>query len=391
MWKRLIIALGTLIGFCSIGHVYGNMHLDAVSAYSVGSSVTIKLGEKGIGPGGAGSMVKGDKVYVGSNTASGNAMSFILLLKETYNTYQPQVDGSGVYSLDTSVPNITGWFAMQNEAYSHPQFFSRYPPAILMSAARDDAYVVLNFLTTEATSTIARELNTVNTNISSKTKSILLPRNLEALQELYDRRSSNLAVAYNYEENLHYALMYPKGMFLGDYPTLASYSGTVHIPNPSTGYHFAAKDLTFSEKYFEAAVISDLNVPSTSPLSIAGISNNGRRDWTICSVSSCSNNRALRLSAEFDLSDVVFATGMGAGSSYSEVKNQSPNLSGSYTDIYTATAGYDKLKLRLLDDTGSHSITFNDIENKNTTTISKAVKDSTIYLDANAPRRRRKP
>ena len=79
----------------------------------------------------------------------------------------------------------------------------------------------------------------------------------------------------------------------------------------------------------------------------------------------------------------MFATGMGSGGTFAKAKNSSPVL-GSYSNIYAATANYDKLKLRLLDDTGNHAITFNGIENKNNTKISKTIKDSTVYFDANA-------
>ncbi len=385
MWKRLIIVLVTLIGFCSIGYVYSNMNLDAASAYNVGSSVTMKLGEKGIGPGGPGSMVKGDKVYVGSNTASGNPMSFILLLKETYKTYQPQVDGSGVYSLDTSVPNITGWFAMQNEVYTNTPSFTSYPSVQMVGTYT----MVEDYLTSEPTSVIASELRNVNTNISNKTKKILINRNFEYLQLLYNERNSQPGLATQYEEFLHYGLLNPQSFFIGDRFTLLSISGSSKI-NVSGGYHLSNNDLVFVQDYFVGETLSagsDLSINADLRVFVFSSAGNVIYDTAPkCTKSACSSNTTsgLRLSAELDLSDVVFATGMGSGSTYAKVKNSSPDLSGSYSNIYTATSDYDKLKLRLLDDTGAHSIIFNDIENKNTTTISKAVKDSSIYLDANA-------
>ena len=126
----------------------------------------MKLGEKGQYPNGTnGSMAKGDKVYLGVNTAAGDPMSFILLVNETYNTYQLTNTG-GVYSLDTSVPNITGWFAMGNEVYSDIQRYTTFPSTALTlyygSSTASRYHIVENSLTTEPTSMLATQLSNFN-------------------------------------------------------------------------------------------------------------------------------------------------------------------------------------------------------------------------------------
>ena len=389
MWKKLLIVFMMLIGTYFLRIVINDMNLFAASSGKSGGSLTVKLGEKGQYPNGEnGSMTKGDKVYIGMNTANGTPMSFILLVNETYNTYKPQVDGSGVYSLDTSVPNVTGWFAMANEPYeSNFQLFSSHPTDLKYlrgGSGADYFYVVNNFLTANASSNIVDVLSNINGTMPDKTKQLLLSRNLDFLQKLYNIKSSNPAVGYIYEENLHYALQNPRSFYSADSFTLLGISGTIFTTAPGGGYKLAAKDLVFTEEYFDIFPVSVSHDSST--IEIASFNAAGERGFRLASTPSTftSVKAAIRLSANLDLSNVVFASGIGTGiGNIGKVKNSSPVL-GSYSNIYTATANYDKLKLRLLDDTGNHSITFNDIENKNTTTISKAAKDSTIYLDANA-------
>ena len=388
MRKRIIIALFILLSTISIGYAYYNLNLNAAGTnYQVPALATIKLGEKGMFPNGnIGFMSKGDKVYVGTNTASGNPMSFILLVNETYNTYQPQVNSSGIYSLDTSVPNVTGWFAMANEAYiSDFQYFSRFPTAlkqIITGAAGVYFYIPENYLTMNTELNMSTALAAVNGTISNNTKRILLSRNYDYLQKLYDLRNYNPALGYIYEENLHFGLLNPKSYYVSDNFTLESTSGTVYISSPVGGYGLSARDLMFSEEYFVTYVA--YNSPTEMDVSMYSSAGVYGSKGTVTSSTVQSFKAALRLSAELDMSDVVFATGMGSGSTHSKVKNSSPDLSGSYSNIYTTTANYDKLKLRLLDNTGAHSITFNGIENRYNTSITKAAKSSTVYLDANA-------
>ena len=386
--KKLITALIILIGIFSVRSIAESGALVAASPYQSAGPVTVKLGEKGQFPNGTyGSMNKGDKVYLGTSTAAGDPMSFILLVKETYNTYQPRVDSNGVYSLDTSVPNVTGWFAMANESYeSNFQLFSSHPTDItyLQGGVPHAYYVVNNFLTENASSNIVGVLSNINGAIPDKTKQLMLSRNLDYLQKVYNQRNVNPAVGYLHQENIHYALLNPRSFYLPDYYTLESNCGSGYFTPPGGGYKLTAKDLVYKEEYLGAVVISDDNDSAHIRVGTFAATGESRFYYQSTPSTFASVKAAVRLSANFDLSNVVFASGIGTGiGSIAKVKNSSPVL-GSYSNIYTATANYDKLKLRLLDDTGSHSITFNDIENKNTTTISKTVIDSTIYLDANA-------
>ena len=307
-------------------------------------------------------------------------------MKETYNTYKPIVDGSGTYSLDITVPHVTGWFAMGNEAYSDNfQYFSDYPTVVYKTAGPYHYYVAKDNLTIDSNSNMPSALATVNGTISGNTQKLLLSRNVDFLQKLYNQRVNDGIISVSVEENLHYALLNPKKYFVADYYTLFNTTTTGYI-SISGGYGFEAKDLVFPNAYFAERVVGIGTANKTLGISAVKADGTGKIGAWSCSESSCNVSTAgtLRLSAALDMSEVVFATGMGSGSAYSKVKNSNPNLSGSYSNIYTATADYDKLKLRLLDDTGTHSITFNGIENRNHNAITATMKNTTIYLDANA-------
>ncbi len=92
MWKRMMIALFMLLSAFSVGYGYNNLKATGTN-YQVPTSATVKLGEMGQYPNGShGSMVKGDKVYVGTNTETGIPMSFLLLMNSAFNF-------KGVYKL----------------------------------------------------------------------------------------------------------------------------------------------------------------------------------------------------------------------------------------------------------------------------------------------------
>ena len=67
MFKKIVLAFVVFISTVSLGYSYYSKNLDASgSPYQVSANATVKLGEKGQFPNGTnGSMVKGDKVYVG--------------------------------------------------------------------------------------------------------------------------------------------------------------------------------------------------------------------------------------------------------------------------------------------------------------------------------------
>lgn len=109
--KKIILLFILIISTISVGIVCFNSSLYASgSAYQISASTTAKLGEKGIYPdGNTGNMVKGDKVYVGTDNPYNNSpLSFILMAKEIYNTYLPVFDSADNVTLDTSQPFITG-------------------------------------------------------------------------------------------------------------------------------------------------------------------------------------------------------------------------------------------------------------------------------------------
>ena len=389
MWKKVTIMLTLCISFVSVGlaHFNGNINASG-SSYNVSLNTTVKLGEKGQYPNGNyGSMVKGDKVYIGTNAANGNPLSFILLAKETYNTYQPQVNGSGIYSLDTSVPNVTGWFAMSNEAYTSSfQAFSAYPTSLVRLDGNNSSvyyYMPTKYLSTGNGFAVKDTMMNINNAISNKTKQILLSRNLSYLQKLYDLRSRHPANGYLFEENLHYALLNPKGFYLPDEFSLLGTSFTSSIPSPAGSYSFTAKDLVFSEAYYATMVSSKYN--TTAEMNASTFTAAGAQSYVSCTQSTYPSVRAaIRLSAELDMSQVVFASGTGSAvGNIAKVKNSSPSL-GSYSNIYTATANYDKLKLRILDASGNHSISFNGIKDACGDAVSAVTDKATIYIDANA-------
>ena len=197
--------------------------------------------------------------------------------------------------------------------------------------------------------------------MNSKTKQLLLSKNLSYLQKLYDLRSLNPASGYAYEENLHYALLNPKGFYLPDEFSLLGSSFTGTIPSPAGGYKLTAKDLVFSEVYYATMISSKYN--TSAEMMMGTFSAAGAQAYVSFTQSTYPSVRAaIRLSAELDMSQVVFASGTGgAVGNIAKVKNSSPSL-GNYSNIYTATANYDKLKLRILDTSGNHSIIFNGIK-----------------------------
>ena len=342
--RKILLVLMLIISAVSVGVAYSNDSLYASgSAYQVSASTTAKLGEKGIYPdGNTGNMVKGDKVYVGTDNPYNNSpLSFILMAKETYNTYLPVFDSADNVTLDTSQPFITGWFAMGNESIKEMPFFSSFPPIVPFQPAYT---VVKNYLTTEPKSLLASEVTNINQSVTNKTDKILLQRNLDYPKRLIDKgtavgSSSSLACTMMLKEVVRVSAKHPKKFFVADFFTLMSITGTSSITGVNGGYHLSAKDLVFSTAYYTTWVMGQ----DTSKVIISSYDSMGNQnDDVTCTASSCNTLRSLRLSAELDMSDVVFATGMGSGSNYSKVKNSSPNLSGSYSNIYTATANYDK-------------------------------------------------
>ncbi len=386
MWKRLLIVFIMLMGVYSLHTVINDMNLFAASNDLSGGSLTVKLGEQGQYPNGTyGSMTKGDKVYVGMNTAEGTPMSFMLFVKETYNTYKPQVDGNGNYSLDTSVPNVTGWFAMANEPYMNDfQFFSVYPTDLVsFNIGLDAYYMPANFLTSNSACNIGSVLKAINDVIPFKTRQLLLSRNLDFLQKIYNKGQTNLPKKYLYGENLHYALLNSNSFYVADDFTLSSSTGTGLITAPAGGYHLSAKDLSFSKIYVTTSLTSPQSAPNK--MSVNHYTTAGTINSLIYTPSDiASKHEVLRLSASLDMSNVVFASGIGSDSSkIAKVKNTSPVL-GNYSNIYTATAEYDKLKLRMLDTSGNHSITLNDIKDECGDSASTIINDSSIYIEADA-------
>ena len=216
MWKKLLIALIALTGTFTVGYAYYNLNLNAAGTkYQVPANATVKLGEKGLFPNGhSGDMAKGDKVYIGSdNPNTGTPLSFMLLVKETYNTYLPVFDSSDNVTLDTTQPYVTGWFAMGNESIKETSFFSSFPPIVHVGGSY---YGVKNFLTTEPTSLIISELENANQSISIKTQNLLLPRNLDYLNQLTIAGISvkNPVMTHLYKENMRHSLKFFKKYFI---------------------------------------------------------------------------------------------------------------------------------------------------------------------------------
>ena len=335
MWKRLTII--TMMLFCvfSVGFVYDYLELSASGiSYQLPSSTTMKLGEKGILPNGStGSMVKGDKVYVGSeNPNTGNPLSFILLAQETYNTYLPIFDSSGNVTLDTTQPFVTGWFAMGNESIKEIPFFSTFPSLLRVVSPRGRmAGVVENFLTSNAESLLASELMNVNSTITNTNEEILLPRNLDYLNRLTNAAITRDLVAHaNYKELMNHASINYKQYFVGDFFSLASMHSS-YIGTITGGYHLSSSDLSFHSNYHTSYVRTDDD--NFTNVLIAYYKSTGVRSDDNCSNSSCGTPLSLRLSAELNMSNVVFATGTGTGSHFAKVKNASPNLNSSYSNI----------------------------------------------------------
>ena len=382
-----------LIGSLTIGFAYYNLKMTASSsAYQVGAEATVKLGSKGVFPNGSnGAMSKGDKIYVGTNNyITGEPLSFMLLVKETYNTYQPVVTDE-IYSLDLSVPNVSGWFMMGNEAITNTSYFSAYPT--MTPTGHGIYYYPMNYLTTNEVSNIAEVLKQSNNNISAKTKSMLLSRNLKHLKAMYDKRAKNWAIGRTVEEALHMAELNPQSFFIADSYTLENRYGGDGNMYANEGYGFGTKDIAFTEDYWEARATTPNNNRTLLNILYYG-SNGSRLTDTSCTqgaTNGCGVEKAIRLSAEMNLDlsgemksdNVVFATGMGSGSTFSKVKNSSPSL-GSYSNIYTATSDYDKLKLRFLDSSNAHSVSFLDVKNSNFESKTKVGKNATIYIDATA-------
>ncbi len=393
MWKKVMVCCCALIGSFTIGFAYYNLKMTAgSSAYQVGAEATVKLGTKGVFPNGSnGAMSKGDKIYVGTNNyITGEPLSFMLLVKETYNTYQPVVTDE-IYSLDLSVPNVSGWFMMGNEAITNTSYFSAYPT--MTPTGHGIYYYPMNYLTTNEVSNIAEILKQSNNNISGKTKSMLLSRNLKHLKAMSDKRAKNWAIGRTVEEALHMAELNPQSFFIADSYTLENRYGGDGNMYANEGYGFGTKDIAFTEDYWEARATTPNNNRTLLNILYYG-SNGSRLTDTSCTqgaTNGCGVEKAIRLSAEMNLDlsgemksdNVVFATGMGSGSTFSKVKNSSPNL-GSYSNIYTATSDYDKLKLRFLDSSNAHSVSFLDVKNSNFESKTKVGKNATIYIDATA-------
>lgn len=187
MQKKIFIGILALAGSFAVGLAYYDLNMIAVSpSYQVSADATVKLGDKGIYPNGSsGAMTKGDKVYVGMNTPSGSPMSLMLMANETYNTYKPILDTNsaflnvnGVYSLDITVPSVTGWFAMENEVYAKDQIFSAYPTVtrvVPQSGGTNFFNIVRYPLTTEPTSVVAATLSHLNQTIPARTKELYDP------------------------------------------------------------------------------------------------------------------------------------------------------------------------------------------------------------------------
>ena len=83
MWKRCFIALFAMIGTITAAYTYYDYNMNAASAqaYSLDSSLYGKLGVKGIGPNGAGSIAKGDKILLATkNDITGKPIAWQLLI-----------------------------------------------------------------------------------------------------------------------------------------------------------------------------------------------------------------------------------------------------------------------------------------------------------------------
>ena len=83
MWKRLMIVLIALLGTFTVAHTYYDYSINGTSTqnYSLDSSLYGKLGAKGIGPNGSGSIMKGDKLLLSTkNDNTGKPIAWQLLI-----------------------------------------------------------------------------------------------------------------------------------------------------------------------------------------------------------------------------------------------------------------------------------------------------------------------
>ena len=117
MWKKLLVALVTLIGAFSVGYAYYNHEMKAAGSttYNIGGNVTGRVNMAPVGISGTHiGLQAGDHVMIGgSNPHTGNPLSFqLLVFDENYTDY----DNTDTVNVIRNP--ISSWLSVSDELVS---------------------------------------------------------------------------------------------------------------------------------------------------------------------------------------------------------------------------------------------------------------------------------
>lgn len=354
MRKKLWTVVITLICSFLAGYIFYNHEMNATSVitYTAGGNVT---GRVNIAPNGISSIAiglkKGDKILT-------SVIGWQLLAEETYTDHS-----CGSQRTVCNNPSVTAFLSATTQLYGDPFYATNSPSDFTVSYDIYNSSAVFSTLPSFTKMYGSGGFNDVFSS-SADASMILAPRNLSRIHAIPAR----------------YTLPWQQSIFDGTYDAGSTVAlGTVAFyPEPNyldLDGHLSMTDLSFHDSYFLNVYYHD------------GV-NNIYGTYIVLGGSQLalhhSHKNAVRMRpfAYLDLRNTVFAVSKGKSTGVGSISI--PDLPSGYTDIDTATSGYDEMKLRMERSDLSASTSLTQIEDTKGNVITTIVKDRTVNLKASA-------
>ncbi|MCI9524031.1 MAG: FimB/Mfa2 family fimbrial subunit, partial [Erysipelotrichaceae bacterium] len=363
MWKRLMIALFMLLSAFSVGYAYYNIRLNAVqTAYLAGGTVSGRINQSpsNLSVNNAG-MQKGDRILMGvENPIDGDPMAWIL--SNFINNYT-DYDDNGCSTTWTNICSSTtpksAWFVQSDRKIA---YLSSGLTTSDFTMGKYDAVGYPNYLyATYGQTSLVNEIDNLNTMIKNSVRDdrLLAERDLKFLVDkktICDAGPSDTASC-------------DTTLYSGFYTNNETGKKVFTIGQGER----SDSDKSFSESYYSNAFIYSVRYS----LIYVNYSYDAAGNFGI--PVSINADLALRPSAYFDLSDVVFSLSKGTTTSIGNVTQGS--LTG-HTNVYNAGINCKPMKLRMYN--SAMTAQLNNAKNVNGNNINQITKDKTINLEVDA-------
>lgn len=375
MWKRVMVACLAILGTVYICTAYYNSKINATqNSYQAGGRVS---GRVNIPPSGINNyqigMKKGDKFMMGINNPyyTDEPLSFQLIEQKTYTDYGCVVDvgsdptypdGYINHTTTCNNPSVTAWLTGSTRIVDKmvlgqtPAYYIQFypvPEMIAMTYVKEDG--------------LYQSIASLYQSLTQKDKDHIKEFNLSNLRA----GIANAGGINTYYGNARIM----RSIFFSNHAEL--YQKIVPLISEaeatnSSGSDILEADLRLDENYYYGGSYSYHGTMWQATISPSYTYNNPALLGT--------TPAGIRPFLYYDTDDVVFAVSKGTDIGIADIEQ--PEVTSGYTALYQE--GGEPMKLRVHQPVLDSTIRLMHIENANEDTITKTVKDHTIYLKATA-------